>query len=281
MATRRESFIPDRSQHFNLATGAENRTDLTLAPNPAVDYGSITGFVMTGTTPVENAMVKVLTLQSEPLDHQFTNEAGRFATSPLPAGNYQVVASAPGFLTSEPGTVNLMAARDFLINFSLTPDPRAAKNALFGLILNQLTGTRIADASVILMDAQGQTVATTQTNSDGEYLLDEIDNGSYQLTAEKPEFQLPAPLMVTVSGSQIAKTDINLTPDTAVEGTVHGFIKDPNGNPLTGACVCLYSAADPTEMPLQTIFTNSSGLYLFGNVPAGEYYIKGKLDIAN
>ena len=279
MAEQRESYLLNRSEQFNLATGAENRTDLVLSPNPDVNKSVIAGDVLTGTTPVPNALVKILTLSGNPVDHQFTNASGRFASMQLPAGIYHVVATAPGFLTSEPVTVNLAATSAYLVIFSLSPDPRAAKNTIYGLILDQSTGNRISNATVILMDAQGQTVATTQADSDGEYLLCENDNGSYMITAEKPGYQLPTPLTVTVSGGQIAQTDIALQPEVVTEGTVQGFIKDQNGNLLAGACVSLYSVTDSTETLLQITRANENGFYLFGIVTAGNYLLKAKVDV--
>jgi hypothetical protein len=93
-----------------------------------------------------------------------------------------------------------------LITISLTPDPRAFNNTLYGLVLDQVTGNRIADATVILTDSLGQTVNTTNTDSDGEYLIGETDNGSYSIIAQREGYALSAPLTVNVSGGQIAQT---------------------------------------------------------------------------
>lgn len=164
-------------------------------------------------------------------------------------------------------------------DFNLSADPLAALNSLYGLVLDQSTGTRIAGASVTLTDQQGVTVSTTTTNSDGQYLLCETANGSYLISAVKTGYELPAPIPVTVTGGQLARTNINLTPDVAVEATVQGFIRDENGNPLPGAFVGLYSADGVPETLEQTTFTNSSGFYLFGNLPGGNYVVKAKVEV--
>ncbi|MHB8124433.1 MAG: carboxypeptidase regulatory-like domain-containing protein [Desulfitobacteriaceae bacterium] len=279
MAQNRESYLLDRSQEFNLTTGAENRTDLTLTPNPDVRNSPIATYVLAGQTPVLDALVKVLTPTGNPIDHNYTNAQGLGISMPLPTGIYQVVASAPGFVTSAPVTVNLPAVDAALITISLTPDPRAALNTLYGLVLDQVTGNRIGSASVILTNSQGQTVATTQTDSDGEYLICETANGSYSIIAEKAGYQLPAPLTVNVSGGQIAQTNISLTPDVVTEGTVQGFIKNENGDLLGGATVGLYSVTDTMEHLIQQTFTNANGFYLFGGVVAGRYLVKAKVEV--
>lgn len=278
LTLQHESYMLNRSPEFNLSTGAENRTDLTLTPNPAVHYSAIVGVVLFGTTPLVNALVKVLTPSGDPLDHQYTNDEGAYTTTQFPAGVYQILASAPGYLTSAPVTVNLPFDSAAFVDFNLTPDPRAAQNTLFGLVLDQVTSNRIANASVVLTDTLGQTVGTTETNSDGQYLLCEINNGSYLITAQKTGYALPTPLSLTLSGSQLAQTNITLTPDVVTEGTVQGFIRDAGGNALAGAAVGLYSVTGSTETLIQTTFTGNSGFYLFGGVSAGNYLVKAKVD---
>lgn len=273
-----ESYLLNRSPQFSLSTGAENRTDLTLTPNPAVHYSAIVGSVLAGATPLLNALVKVMTQSGNPLDHQYTNSEGAYITAQFPAGVYLLVASAPGYLTSAPVTVNLPADSAAFVDFNLTADPRALLNNLYGLVLDQVTGNRLANATVILTDTQGQTLATTLTNSDGQYLLCETENGSYLLSAEKTGYALPVPLSITVTGGQLAQTNITLTPEVVTEGTVQGFIRDPGGNALQGACVGLYAVSGSTETLVQTTFTNAEGFYLFGNVLAGNYLVKAKVD---
>ncbi len=278
MPLQHESYLLNRSPQFSLGTGAENRTDLTLTPNPAVHYSAVIGSVLAGTTPLLNALVKVMTPGGNPLDHQYTNAQGAYTTAQFPAGVYQMVASAPGYLTSAPVTVNLPADSAAFVDFNLTADPRALLNTLFGLVLDQVTGNRLASATVILTDTHGQTLDTTLTNSDGQYLLCEIENGSYLISAEKTGYALPVPLPITVTGSQLAQTNIILTPEIDTEGTVQGFIRDPGGNALQGACVGLYAVSGTTETLVQTTFTNAAGFYLFGDVTAGNYLVKAKLD---
>lgn len=279
MAEKREKYLLNRSSEFILASGAENRTDLTLSLNPDVNKSTIICIVTADSSPVVNALAKVLTTTGDPVDHQFTNAEGQAVSDQIPNGIYRVVVSAPGFITSTPITVNLPGSTGVIANIALSPDPRTAKNTLYGLVLDQVTGIRLSNAAVIISDSLGQTAATTQTDSDGEYLLGEIDNGSYSIIAEKAGYELPEPLAITVTGSQIAQTNIVLTPSVITEGTVQGFIKDQDGNLLGGATVGLYLVSGSTETLTQQTSTNTNGFYLFGNVPEGDYLIKAKMDI--
>ena len=280
MAQNREAFLLNQSPQFSVSIGAENRTDLSLEPNPDVNKGPIITTVLSDGKPIFNAMVKILTTTGEPVDHSFTNTDGFADSIRLPAGTYMVVASAPGYITSTPEVVNLPSVNTVLLDISLVPDPRVQKNTLFGLILDDQTGNRIGSATVILTDSESQTVATTQTDSDGEYLLCLIDNGAYTITAEKTGYQTSTPLTINVTGAQFAQTDISLTADVVSEGTVQGFIKDKDGNLLSDATVALYSVNGTTETMIQETFTNGNGFYLFGNVIPGNYLVKAKVEIA-
>jgi hypothetical protein len=278
MATRKEQYLLGRSSQFTLTTIGENQTNLTLASNPTLNYGTIFTTVIVGTTPVSNALVQILTSSGDPVDSQFTNALGQSASNQLPNGIYQVVAAAPGYLTSDPVPANLTGATCVAISISLAADPRTTLNTLYGLVLDQVTGSRLTNATVTLTDSLSQVVASTLTNSEGQYLLYEISNGSYTLSASRNGYQVPTPLAITVTGSQIAQTNLSLVPETLTEGTVQGLITDQSGAFLAGACVGLYSLADSTETLVQTTFSNDNGFYLFGNVAAGSYLVKAKVD---
>ena len=274
-----DSYLLEQSPEFNLATGAENRTDLTLTPNPDLRKGGIAVYVFHDSTPIADAMVKILTPTGDPVDHQFSNAQGAAVTIPLFAGVYNIVAVAPGYVTSMPVTVNLSEVSSVLVNITMTPDPRTALNTLFGLVLDKVNGSRLGNATVILTDSQGQTINTTLTDSDGEYLIYLTPNGSYTISAQKAGYQLPTPISVNVTGGQLAQTNMSLTPEVATEGTVQGFIKDQAGNLLAGATVALYSVSGSTETLIQQTFTNSTGFYLFGGILTGNYLVKAKVDI--
>lgn len=277
MSILQESFLLNNSQPFNLETGAENRTDLSLIPNPNFGSSAIVVNVTAATIPVMNALLKILTPTGNPVSHQFTNEDGVAIAQELPSGIYQVVVSAPGYITSTPVTINLPVATGGFIAVELTADPRAAENTLYGLVLDQVTGNRLSDATVILTDSSQQTSATTITDTTGEYLLCETPNGTYTLTATKVGYEPSSPLTATVTGGTLSQTNISLVPQVAVGATVQGFIKDLNNNLLAGASVGIYSIVGTAETLVQTTFSNSAGFYLFGNLPAGTYVVKSKI----
>jgi hypothetical protein len=277
MANRKEEYLLGRSSQFTLTTTGENQTDLSLTSNPALNYSTIFTTVTDGTTPIHNALVQIL-LSGNPVDSQFTNASGQSASVQLVNGVYQVVASAPGYVTSAPVTANLTGTGCVAVTITLAADPRAALNTVYGLVLDSVSGNRLTNATVTLTDSLSIIAASTLTNSEGQYLLYEISNGSYTLSASRGGYTAPTPLPITVTGSQIAQTNISLTPEAVTEGTVQGLISDQSGVFLSDACVGLYSVVGSTETLMQTTFSNANGFYLFGGVAAGTYLVKAKVD---
>jgi hypothetical protein len=278
MPFRKEQYLLGRSSQFTVTTAGENETDLSLASNPTLNYGVIYTVVTAGATPVFNALVQILTSSGDPVTAQFTNGSGQAVTGQLPAGVYQVVASAPDYLTSDPVIANLPGAAGIAISIALTADPRAALNTIYGLVLDEVSGGRLTNATVTLTNQLSLIEASTLTNSEGQYLLYEISNGSYTLSASRGGYAAPTPLPITVTGSMIAQTNISLTPLAVTEATVQGLITDQSGTFLAGASVGLYSVVGSTETLVQTTFTNVNGFYLFGGVAAGDYLVKAKVD---
>ena len=260
MAEEREQYLLNQTPQFNLDAGAENRSDLSLVPNPDINKSVIICSVQYNSNPVTNALVKILTVSGDPVDHQFTNAEGQTVSMMLPAGTYLVVVSAPGYVSTVANTVNLPNTTGVILNISLTPDPRTALNALYGLVLDADTSTRIGNATVSMSDVQGQTLSTTASDDQGEYLFCEVSNGSYELTAVKSGYALSSPLLVTVSGSQLAQTNILLAPETTTNGTVQGFMRDQAGNMLSNAFVALYSVSNGVETLIRETLTNHNGL---------------------
>jgi len=279
MAEQREQYLLNQSSQFNITPGVENRSDLTLLPNPDVNKSAIVCMVQYNSTPLANALVKVLTASGDPVDHQFTNSEGESVSIQIPAGTYQVVVSAPGFVTSTPQTVTLPNTSGVILNVTLAPDTRAAQNTIYGLVIDQITSERIASATVVLSDSLGQALNSTTTDDQGEYLFYEIDSGTYQLTSIKDGYLLSTPITITVTGAQLSQTDIQLTPEVTTEGTVQGFIRDQTGNLLGGAFIALYSLSGGTETLVRETLSNQNGFYLFGNIVAGVYLVKAKVDI--
>ncbi|MFZ5798973.1 MAG: carboxypeptidase-like regulatory domain-containing protein, partial [Thermodesulfobacteriota bacterium] len=153
-----------------------------------------------------------------------TGSRGTYALS-LPAGGYNVTASAPGYTAATlPATI--MAGATSVLNFALNTTV-ATTGTISGTVTNGVTGAAIAGAQ--LSTATGGYTAVT--DSAGAYLINEVTAGSYTLTASAEGYDslaLPATVqtgaVTTVDFALAAQapavgiTSLNATPELVSEG---------------------------------------------------------------
>lgn len=94
-------------------------------------------------------------------------------------------------------------------------DPIIEGIALRGTISNALNGDPLDNATVTLSGAEQ---ATQTTDTDGQYRFDNLIIGTYQVTANHPDFESNS-IDVTVQSLQDARGDITLTPTLPFELT--------------------------------------------------------------
>ena len=162
--------------------------------------------------------------------------------------------------------VGLVWLAPLLICVSLAAEPPVGR--ISGRVLDP-QGAIVPGAHVALLNAAGSTVRETLSNSQGEFVLDRIDCGSFQISAEANGF-LSVIVNVAVAGEQqqsvtvqfqqiantvqsltvVASAPSSLTPDPSQNIVVHDEVLDANpGRP--GA---------PISIPGLPIETASGGI---------------------
>lgn len=240
-------FLLNRSTPINLAQSQEQEADLTLQPNPNLNSATVAGFVRAAGVPVPNATVKLLTPSGSPVAHATTTAEGFYSIVFVPPASYQVVGIAPGFAVSVPTFVTLPPRQTLQVDISLTADPRTQLSNLYGLVIDTVSGGRISTAQVTLTASDESISAVTISNSDGQYLLCALSNGSYSISAAKTGYEAESPIPVTLTEPSIVNQDLLLEPTIVAHGTVSGFIRDPSGAALANAVVALYTVTGTTE----------------------------------
>ena len=146
--------------------------------------------------------------------------------------------------------------------------------------------------TVTLTDANGNTVATTTTGSDGKYLFDNLNGGDYTITltglpagmtqTADPDGGNDNASQVTIGGTSPL---VNLDQDFGYTGTgsigdtiwndVDGNGTQDNGESgLAGVTVTLTGDFNGDGIPdIVTTTTDSNGQYHFGHLPEGQYTI--------
>jgi uncharacterized repeat protein (TIGR01451 family) len=155
----------------------------------------------------------------------------------------------------------------------------------------------IANVTVRLLDGSNNVLATTTTNSSGNYLFNNLNAGNYKI-----EVVQPSGYYVTKANVGTNDTiDSDIDTSTARSGTIsltqgqndltwdaglyrkasigdkvwrdsdHDGIQDATEEGIGGVKVMLYSSSGTL---MGTTTTNSSGNYKFANLDPGSYYLK-------
>lgn len=133
----------------------------------------------------------------------------------------------------------------------------------------------LAGATLTLTDAEGMVVATTTSSADGSYRFDGIAATSgYTVEVRAPgappgepgyivegPARLPADLSVTDA------VDVDFLVRDIVPVAVSGHVTTTDGEPVPGAVVTLTG----TDGGVLTAVSDSSGAYVFDEVPVGEH----------
>ena len=275
-----DDFLLGRSQSFPLGATAENRTDLALSQSTA-QTGKVRGKVTNSIdgSAVANATIKIRTQSGDPVAHTDTNAGGNYILEGLAPGAYTINAALEGFVTPNGQTFSIQGGQTFDIDFTMTPESRPL-NHIFGSVTNQATGERIVNARVVMVETTPSTgyVTVALSDSNGQYEICEIPNGTYSITVSQNGFQPSSLLPITVSGDSMIHAEVVLEPVVVSQATVHGFIQEQKGTPIANACVGLYLLdANGLENLQQVTYTDTRGFYIFSRATAGNYVVKARL----
>lgn len=266
------------SPKTTLVGTEEVDVNLVLSSNTTVINGYIKGTVKDKNgNPIPNATVKIFDQYFTPFMHTITNPDGTYQILNVPTGNYKINASANGYLYGVSSQVYVTTNTETIRNFELENDITYNTNTLAGLLYVEGTKTPIGGATIIVYDQSGNTVATTFTADDGEFLVTELADGTYRVSPVKSGYDSVVVSTFTVASGAIYNVVLTMiSVAVPTNGTYTGQILDGNNNPINGAIVGLYKVTDSGETLVQLIKTNAEGRYMFGNVPSGDYVVKAK-----
>ena len=250
--------------------------------------GQITGTVTDASTgsPVSGIWVYAMTTGGQYLTSAQTNSQGNYSLGGLTTGSYTVEfyesSSTENYLPQYYDGKTTLQNADAI--------PVTAGQATTGIDAamqpgGQITGTVTSNATgkpipgVEVTASGGSTYDNATTDANGNYTLNNLPTGSYQLYFSDPQdLHLPQyyddaatsanATSVAVSAGQ---TEPGIDAALAPAGRITGSVLDAeNGGPVSGATVTLYDAGDNY---VTSTSTDGTGSYSFGPLAAGQYEV--------
>ena len=282
---KQDLFTLEYSPGFEIQGTQEANIDLELTAantNSATVYGTVTD----GTSPIANATVKLFDSVGLPYKHTLTDASGSYFLTDIPAGTYSLAAVADGYLLSDAAGITLSNGAAIQTNLICAADTTLNLGTIAGVLSvtnPDGTFTPLSEGKITLKDSAGETIASTFTAADGEFAFYDLADGTYTLISAADGY-LPASSMtaVIINGSIINIT-MTMTKDSRTySGTVSGIIRDNAGQTIAGCFVGLYQVTEIAGVKQENLIavtkTNSAGKYLFGDVLAGSYVVKAKME---
>ncbi|MBC8175978.1 MAG: carboxypeptidase regulatory-like domain-containing protein, partial [Deltaproteobacteria bacterium] len=151
----------------------------------------------------------------------------------------------------------------FLLNVSLTGCSSSSGTSSTGTIKGFVTDTKTgADLKGVLVSILN---SSTETDSDGHYILTGISEGNWNVTASKTGY-ITYTGVVDVAGGQTTFLDIQITPGPVLDGEIRGSVIDNDTlSSIENAVISIGSA---------TTTSNSDGSYHLSGIPSGVQIIK-------
>ncbi|MBW4569150.1 MAG: carboxypeptidase regulatory-like domain-containing protein [Tolypothrix carrinoi HA7290-LM1] len=218
-----------------------------------------------------------------------TDSNGRYSFPGLPAGSYRVSVNNPAGLIptqTQPNAIALATGQNIdTVDFGFTQQPRGS---IGDTVFNDTNANSVQDqgepgiggVTINLRDSSGNIVATTTTNSSGNYSFPNLAPGNYTVSVPNP----PAGFNPTLVPSLIT-----LQPGQNVDTADFGFTQQPRG--LIGDTVFIDTNSNNTQEPgepgiggltvvvrdssgntVATTNTDANGKYSV-NVPPGTYTV--------
>ena len=240
-------------------------------PDPEPEDGEIVGTVTDAGSgqPINGATVM---LMDDAYDVETTTTAadGTYTYEDVEPGQYVLAAEADGFEQSANTSVTVADGETVTADFALTPEggSEPEDGTVTGTVTDEATGDPIDGAEV---DKDGR---TTTTGPQGDYTFDDVEPGTYTVTADADGYE-PASRTAEIVDGDIVTVDLALAAEPEPEpedGEIVGTVTDAGtSSPIDGAQVTLDGNGMSTT-------TSSDGAFGFGAIAPGTYTVSVDAD---
>ncbi|MCK5291330.1 MAG: carboxypeptidase regulatory-like domain-containing protein [Thermoplasmata archaeon] len=205
----------DYTLTFWANDGGPDVNDDTILNVSTSPPGTISGSVKDENgDPIENADVELIDNNTQLVDSTTTDSLGFYEFTDVDPGSYTVKASKTGYRDDEK-SVTLAGGED------KTQDLELKFGSIEGVVVDE-NGDPVPDATVQVLDENGDVVGTDTTNSQGRFEIDDLLLGTYTVRISADGFKT-----LTVDGVEITDTPTNeLEDQTLTEEVTGNFLAD-------------------------------------------------------
>ncbi len=256
----KDGYLPQTRETPVVA--GQNRSVSFLLRTEGSQFGRIVGRVTNGS----GAAVPGATVAIQEGRSTLTNEEGRYELNELEPGGHTLTASKAGFRSST-AAATVIAGRVTERNFVLRAE-EPTRGRIFGRIRNP-QGAGIAEARATII--AGPVLKSAFANGEGDYALEELTAGSYRIRFSREGYRSVDTEVIVLTAGQARELNVTLQPvEQPSLGRITGRVRNSGEDAL--AEVKVEILAGPVTG--RTVFTNVSGEYLLGELPAGTYRLK-------
>lgn len=147
-----------------------------------------------------------------------TDSNGYFNITNVPAGTYNVTASASGYQSSTRTGIVVVSGDTTDLNFALTPVPvTPAKGLIAGIVIDFSTGDPIVGATVTVNSN------STSTDANGSYNI-ELEPGTYTVTASAQGYESSTQTGIVVNSGETTTLNFRLTQVTEQQADISAYM---------------------------------------------------------
>lgn len=256
------------------ATGYENQevgvivqsafaetVDFALSSNVGTISGQVTEAI--SSSPIAGAMIEI-TQDNILVLSLLTDQNGNYVAQDLAPGDYLIQVVAADF-QSTLGSATVVTNQTTTVNFALLSAP----GSVAGQITDATSGDPLVGA-VVQLSLGGELLATAVTDSNGNYLIENIAPGSYGIRANFANYGSDF-VGVTLLPNQTQVVNLALSADS---GTIEGTVRTTALDPIPGASVQILH----NNVPIAPLLTDSNGAFEFSMLIPNVYTVSAKAD---
>ncbi|MEG0753767.1 MAG: carboxypeptidase-like regulatory domain-containing protein [Angelakisella sp.] len=247
-------------QRHVIPVMVESRVDCTVTQSG--QYCCINGTVTNCCGDLlKGVCVKALSANYQPIAHTMTDCGGMFTLILRQRENIRIVLSKCGYATLQ------------LCNVSDCVKVCLEKQAISCLLSGRVVYANGCPAAPVRIQLVNSTVnRCVFSKPDGSFLFTRVKNGKYTLTISGNACKEKSLYVSVAKGVPSYNLGCLQVEALNIMCTIHGIITDTKGKPLNNAVVVLFNCS--TRQPILHTLTNEDGLYFFGQVHQGCYYIE-------